>query len=59
MLHIIIAIIVLVVLVFLLKLLWGFFELPPEGLRPVLIIIGAVIIIYVLIHAWPYLESGW
>ena len=57
----IIAIIVLVVVIFLVKWLWGLFELPAEGLRPVLVLIGAAIIIYILIHAWPYLSEagGW
>jgi len=54
-LDLIIALIILVVAVVVLKYLWGFFELPPALLHVVMMILGAVFLIYFLIAVWPFI----
>jgi hypothetical protein len=60
-LELLIALIVLVVVVIVVKYLWGLFELPPDLLRIVLIIIGAIFMIYLLMAVWPFISNpgGW
>lgn len=60
-LDLLIALIVLVVVVVVLKYVWGFFEFPPELLKVVLIVIGAIFIIFLLVNLWPVVTNpgGW
>lgn len=55
-LDLIIAVIVMFVVVAAIKFLWGYFEMGP-GLHIVLMIIGAIFIIYILIAVWPYVAN--
>jgi hypothetical protein len=59
-LSLLIALIILVVVVLVVKYMWGLFELPPDLLRIVLIVIGAIFMIYLLCALWPFITNpGW